>query len=136
MRLAKGIADFRNGVITIHLKLDPFLDNSEDTEKFKDDWDHLLDTDFGDLPEINEEEASREALPIDICKIFSILEEERLVIETMTYSDKYKKILVGIFMDNLKLDGQIKKEEEQAIKQVKREALQEKEDPRAFINLI
>ncbi|GKG50687.1 hypothetical protein Tco_0538811, partial [Tanacetum coccineum] len=55
------------------------------------------------------------------------------MIETMAYSDKYKKILDGIVMDKLKLDGEIKKEEEEAIKQVKGEALQEKEDPGAFI---
>ncbi|GJU93493.1 hypothetical protein Tco_1318249 [Tanacetum coccineum] len=165
MRLAKGISDFGNGVITIHPELDPFLDNSEETEKFEDDWDHLLDIDFGDIPEINEagvppfvckmgksernkkralenfqlyyydvgpslfngkpltQEAAQEALVIDICKRFFILEEERHVIETMAYSDKNKKIL----------DEEIKKEEEEAIKQVKGEALQEKEDPGAFI---
>nr|GEU32298.1 hypothetical protein [Tanacetum cinerariifolium] len=59
--------------------------------------------------------------------------EERPVIETMAYSDKYKKILDGIVMDKIKLDGEIKKEEKEAIKQVKGEALQEKEDPEAFI---
>ncbi|GKA74926.1 hypothetical protein Tco_0781304 [Tanacetum coccineum] len=137
-----------------------------ETKKFEDDWDHLLDIDFGDIPEIDEaglppfickmgkskrnkkralenfqlcyfdvgpslsngkpltqEEAAREALAIDICKRFSILEEERPVIETMAYSDKYKKILDGIVMDKIKLDGEIKKEEEEVIKQVKGEAL-------------
>ncbi|GJZ29643.1 hypothetical protein Tco_0574290 [Tanacetum coccineum] len=125
MRIAKGIADFGNEVITIHPELNPFLDNSKETEKFEDDWDHLLDIDFGDIPEINEagpslsngkpltqEEAAREALTIDICKRFSLLEEERPVIKTMEYSDKYKKILDGIVMDKIKLDGEIKKEEE------------------------
>ncbi|GJR54911.1 hypothetical protein Tco_1405432 [Tanacetum coccineum] len=105
MRLTKGITDFGNGIITIHPELDRFLDNSEETEKFEDDWDHLL------------EEAAWEALAIDISKRFSILKEERPVIETMAYSDKYKKILDGIVMDKLKLDGEIKKEEEEAIKQ-------------------
>nr|GEW16545.1 hypothetical protein [Tanacetum cinerariifolium] len=125
MRLTKGIADFGNGIITIHPKLDPFLDNSVETKMFKDDWDHLLDIIFRHIPEIDEaslppfEEATREALAIDICKRFSILEEERPVIETMAYIDKYKKILDGIVMDKLKLDGEIKKEEEEAIKQVK-----------------
>ncbi|GJS89084.1 hypothetical protein Tco_0771720 [Tanacetum coccineum] len=37
MRLTKGIADFGNGIITIHPELDPFLDNSKETEKFEDD---------------------------------------------------------------------------------------------------
>ncbi|GJZ35079.1 hypothetical protein Tco_0580896 [Tanacetum coccineum] len=54
MRLAKGIANFRNGIITIHPELDPFLDNFEETEKFEDDCDHLLDIDFGNIPEIDE----------------------------------------------------------------------------------
>ncbi|GKA93968.1 hypothetical protein Tco_0815954 [Tanacetum coccineum] len=75
MRLAKGIADFGNGVITIHPELDPFLENSKEIKKFKDDLDHLLDIDFRDILEINEagpslsnekpliqEEAAREAL--------------------------------------------------------------------------
>nr|GFC48438.1 hypothetical protein [Tanacetum cinerariifolium] len=74
------------------------------------------------------EEVAREALAIDICKRFSILEEERHVIETMAFIDKYKKILDGIIMDKIKLDGEIKKEEEEAIKKVKREALKDKED--------
>ncbi|GJW60084.1 hypothetical protein Tco_0109419 [Tanacetum coccineum] len=47
----------------------------------------------------------REALAIDIYKRFSILEEERPVIETMAYSDKYKKILDGIVMDKIKTYG-------------------------------
>ncbi|GKD60396.1 hypothetical protein Tco_1297905 [Tanacetum coccineum] len=134
MRLAKGISDFGNGIIAIHPELDPFLDNFEETEKFEDDWDHLLDIDFRDIPEIDEaglplflsngkpltqKEAAREALAIDICKRFSILEEERPVIETLAYSDKYKKILDGIVMDKIKLDGEFKKEEEEAIKHVK-----------------
>nr|GEU49898.1 reverse transcriptase domain-containing protein [Tanacetum cinerariifolium] len=54
----------------------------------------------------------------------------------MAYSDKYKKILDGIVMDKIKLDGEIKKKEEEAITQVKREALKEKEDPGAFVILI
>nr|GEX22012.1 hypothetical protein [Tanacetum cinerariifolium] len=146
-----------------------------ETEKFKDDWDHLLDIDFEDIPEINEagrppfvykigkskrnkkrtldnfqlsysdvgplfsngkplthEEAAREVLAIDFFKRFSILEEERLMIKTMAYSDKYKKILDGIVMHKIK----IKKEEEEAIKQVKGEELKEKEDPAAFVILI
>ncbi|GKD90410.1 hypothetical protein Tco_1365917, partial [Tanacetum coccineum] len=163
-------------IITIHPELDPFLDNSEETKKFEDDWDHFLDIDFRDIPIMDEadlppfvckmgkskrkkkialknfqlcyydmgpslsngkpltqEEAAREALAIDICKRFSILEEEIPMIETMAYSDKYKKILDEIVMDKIKMDGEIKKKEKEAIKQVKGEALKEKEDPGAFI---
>nr|GEX25175.1 hypothetical protein [Tanacetum cinerariifolium] len=86
MRLTKG--NFGNGIITIHPELDLFLDNYEETEKFEDDWDHLLDIDFRNVLEINEA-----GLPPF-------------------------------------------KEEEEAIKQVKGEALKEKEDPGAFVILI
>ncbi|GJR70571.1 retrotransposon ORF1 [Tanacetum coccineum] len=139
MRLTKGIADFENEVITIYPELDPFLDRSGETEKIDDDWDLLLDDlDFGDIPEIERVEI----LPF-VCKIrknsrnkrkrFSILEEERPVIKTMAYSDKYKNILDEICIDKMKLDGEMKKDEEEATIKVKEEALIEKEDPRAFV---
>ncbi|GJR70773.1 hypothetical protein Tco_0016838 [Tanacetum coccineum] len=59
---------------------------------------------------LTQEEATREALTIDICKRFSILKEKRPVFETMAYKE--------------------------VIKQFKGEALKEKEDPGAFIILI
>ncbi|GJR51195.1 hypothetical protein Tco_1401716 [Tanacetum coccineum] len=108
--------------------------------KVEDDYELMFDgVNFGDVLELDKvvlppfEEPAREALAIDTCKRFSILEEERPVIETMTYSDMYKKILDEIVMDKFKLDGEIKKEEEEAIKQVKGDALIEKEDLRAFV---
>ncbi|GJV97068.1 hypothetical protein Tco_1548645 [Tanacetum coccineum] len=39
LRLAKGIVDFGNWVITIHPEPDPFEDDSEKTIKSSDDWD-------------------------------------------------------------------------------------------------
>ncbi|GJX91092.1 hypothetical protein Tco_0344418 [Tanacetum coccineum] len=147
MRLTKGIADFGNGVITIYPELDPFLDNSDETEKSKDDWELILDgIDFGDISELEEpgpslnngkpltqEEATREAIAVDIYKRFSILKEARPIIKTLAYIDKYKKILDSIFLDKLKLDGEIKSEEEVAIKKVMGEALKEKEDHGPFV---
>ncbi|GKC50666.1 hypothetical protein Tco_1073411, partial [Tanacetum coccineum] len=65
---------------------------------------------------LTQEEAEREALAISICERYSILEEERHVIETMAYSDKYKKILDEICLDKMKLDGMNKEEEEAIIK--------------------
>ncbi|GJX09858.1 hypothetical protein Tco_0199717 [Tanacetum coccineum] len=53
----------------------------------------------------------------------------------MAYSDKYKKILDGICLDKMKLDG-MNKEEEEAIIKIKGEALIEKDDPGAFVILI
>ncbi|GJZ42541.1 hypothetical protein Tco_0589427 [Tanacetum coccineum] len=47
--------------------------------------------------------------------------------------DKYNKILDEIVMDKLKLDGEIKKEYEEAINRIKGEALKEKEDLGAFV---
>ncbi|GKF61414.1 hypothetical protein Tco_0181468 [Tanacetum coccineum] len=72
-------------------------------------------------------------LAINIYRRYSLLEEERPVIETMAYSDKYKNILDGICIDKMKLDGEMNKEEKEAITRIKGEALIEKEDPRAFM---
>ncbi|GJV92536.1 hypothetical protein Tco_1540349 [Tanacetum coccineum] len=69
---------------------------------------------------------------LDSAKEEEKIGDERPVIETMAYSDKYKKILDGICLDKMKLDG-MSKEEEEAIIKVKGEALIEKEDPRAFV---
>ncbi|GJV04902.1 hypothetical protein Tco_1338471 [Tanacetum coccineum] len=177
MRLTKGIVDFRNDIITIYPELDPFLDNSDETEKSEDDWELILNgIDFRDIPDLKEtilppcvckmrksarnkkrpfknyqinysdegpsltnrkpltqEEAARKAIAIDIYKRFSILEKARPVIETMAYSDWYKKILDSILLDKLKLDGEIKSEEEESIKKVMGDALKEKDDPGAFV---
>ncbi|GJT83911.1 ribonuclease H-like domain-containing protein [Tanacetum coccineum] len=131
MHLTKAIADFGNETITIYHELNPFLVSSEEEEKIGDDWDLLLDDlDFGDIPDI-EGEAEKEALAISICERYSLLEEERPVIETMAYSDKYKKILDEICLDKMKLDG-MNKEEEEAIIRIKGEALIEKDDPGVF----
>ncbi|GJY47038.1 hypothetical protein Tco_0436101 [Tanacetum coccineum] len=82
---------------------------------------------------LTQEKAAKEALAIRISQKFALLEEVRLVIETMTYHDKYKKVLDEIWKDKIELDGKIVKEEEEAIKKVKGEALKGKDDPGAFI---
>nr|GEW65275.1 ribonuclease H-like domain, reverse transcriptase, RNA-dependent DNA polymerase [Tanacetum cinerariifolium] len=64
MILAKGIFDFRKGIITIHPKLYPFLDNSEEAKKFEDDWDHLLYIAFGDILKFD-----KAGLPPFVCKM-------------------------------------------------------------------
>nr|GEY18678.1 hypothetical protein [Tanacetum cinerariifolium] len=63
MRLAKGIVDFENGVITIYPTPDPFEDDFEKTEKSPDDWDQLLELDFNDVLMFGEE------LPPLVCKM-------------------------------------------------------------------
>ncbi|GJU75616.1 hypothetical protein Tco_1272686 [Tanacetum coccineum] len=82
---------------------------------------------------MTQEEAAKEALTLRISQKFALLEEVRPVLETMAYHDRYKKVLDEICKDNVELDGMIVKEEEEAIKKVKGEALKEKDDLRAFI---
>ncbi|GJU21098.1 ribonuclease H-like domain-containing protein [Tanacetum coccineum] len=82
---------------------------------------------------LTQEEAAKEALAIRISQKFTLLEEVKPVLKTMAYHDKYKKVIDEIWKDKLELDGMIMKEEEEAIKKVKGEALKEKDDPRAFI---
>ncbi|GJZ58986.1 hypothetical protein Tco_0614802 [Tanacetum coccineum] len=74
---------------------------------------------------LTQEEAEKEALAISICERYSLMEEARPVIETMTYSDKYKKILDEFCFDKMKLDV-MSKEEEEAIIKIKGEALIER----------
>ncbi|GJT11480.1 hypothetical protein Tco_0858522 [Tanacetum coccineum] len=139
MRLTKGIADFRNETIKIYPELDPFLDRvvvppfvcklgksnknkRKQLEKFQ-----LIYSDMGPSfstgKPLTQGEAEREALAIHICRRYSLLGEVRPVIVPMAYSDKYKKILDRICLDKMKLDGEMKKEEEEAITKIKGEAL-------------
>ncbi|GKF95338.1 hypothetical protein Tco_0288073, partial [Tanacetum coccineum] len=64
---------------------------------------------------------------------YEMLEEVRPVIETLTYHDKYMKLLDKIWADKVKLDGKIEPEEERAMVKVKGQMLKEKKDPGAFI---
>ncbi|GJZ76479.1 reverse transcriptase domain-containing protein [Tanacetum coccineum] len=72
-------------------------------------------------------------MAIRISQRYDLFEEERHVIETMAYDDKYKMILDEIWNDKVELDGKTMKEDEEAVKRIKGEALKEKEDPVAFI---
>ncbi|GKB47793.1 ribonuclease H-like domain-containing protein [Tanacetum coccineum] len=82
---------------------------------------------------LTQEEAAKEEFAFRISQRYALLEEERHVIETMAYNDKYKKILDEIWKDKVELDGKTIKEDEEALKRIKGEALKEKEDPGAFI---
>ncbi|GKD05473.1 putative reverse transcriptase domain-containing protein [Tanacetum coccineum] len=82
---------------------------------------------------LTQEEAAKEAIAIRMSQKFALLEEERPIIETMAYNDKYKKILDEVWKDKVELDGKIVKEDEEAVKRIKGEALKEKDDPGAFI---
>nr|GEV80679.1 hypothetical protein [Tanacetum cinerariifolium] len=146
IRLTKGITDFKKGTVTTYPELDLFLDNSREGKKIgknsrnkrkKLEKYQLIYSNMGPSLStrklLTHEESKREAPAIDICRRYSLLEEERPVIKTMAYSDKYKKILDGICIDKMKLDGELKKKEEEAIIKIKGEALIEKEDPGAFV---
>ncbi|GJW03071.1 hypothetical protein Tco_1561927 [Tanacetum coccineum] len=63
LRLAQGVVDFGNGVITIYPEPNPFEEDSEKTGKSSDDWDQLLDFNFNDVPKSGEE------LPLFVCKM-------------------------------------------------------------------
>ncbi|GKF23662.1 hypothetical protein Tco_0075984, partial [Tanacetum coccineum] len=53
LRLTKRIADFRNRIIIVYPKLDPFLDDYDKSDDSRDDWDAILEgIDFGNIPEI------------------------------------------------------------------------------------
>nr|GEZ75465.1 hypothetical protein [Tanacetum cinerariifolium] len=143
LRIANGIVDFGNGVITIYLEPDPFEDDFEKTRKRSDDWDQLLNFDFDDVPKFKEElpsfvykkgkKVTKEALAIRISQKYALLEEERPITETMAYNDKYRKILVEIWKDKVELDAKTMKEDKEAVRRIKGEALKEKDDPSAFI---
>ncbi|GKA86030.1 hypothetical protein Tco_0807741 [Tanacetum coccineum] len=146
LRLSQGVVDFGNGVITIYPEPDPFEDDSEKTGKSSDNWDQLLDFNFDDVSNSGEElppfvcktgksnqEAAKEEFAVRISQRYALLEEERPVIETMAYNDKYKKILDEIWKDKVELDGKTVKEDEESVKRFKGEALKEKDDPGGFI---
>ncbi|GJT56567.1 hypothetical protein Tco_0991621 [Tanacetum coccineum] len=136
----RAITDFGVGTIIIYPDIDPFLEETEEEGKSNDDWDHLLDFNIDDIPltsssaggHLTQEEAAKEAIAIRMSQKFALLEEERPIIETMAYNDKYNKILDEVWKDNVELDGKIVKEEE-AVKRIMGEALKEKDDPEAFI---
>nr|GEZ54696.1 hypothetical protein [Tanacetum cinerariifolium] len=147
LRMTKAITDFEAGTITIYHDIDPFLEDTEE-EKSMDDWDQLLDFNLDDIPPLGGEE-----LPPFVCKIGKSSRNKkramenlnlfyrdigtslstRPVLKTMAYHDKYKNVLDEIWKHKVELDGMIMKEEEEAIIEVKGEALKEKDDPGAFI---
>nr|GEV12285.1 retrovirus-related Pol polyprotein from transposon TNT 1-94 [Tanacetum cinerariifolium] len=126
--ITKAITDFGVRTITVYLDIYPFLEETKEEEKRNDDWDHLLDFNIDDIPllgisslvggHLTQEEA-KEAMAIRMSQKFALLEEERSIIETMAYHDKYKKILNEVWKEKIELDGKIVKEEEEAVKRIK-----------------
>nr|GEU36372.1 hypothetical protein [Tanacetum cinerariifolium] len=145
VHITKAITDFRAGTITIYPDIDSFLKDTEEEEKSMDDWDQLLDFNLDGIPLLGGEELLSFVCKIGKCRRNKKRAMENLnlfyqdigtsspVLETMAYHDKYKKVLDVIWKDKVELDGMILKEEEEAIKKVKGDALKEKDDPEAFI---
>nr|GEW13914.1 hypothetical protein [Tanacetum cinerariifolium] len=149
MRLTKGIANFENGTVIIYPELDPFLGSSEEEEKISDDWDLLLDDiDFRDIPDIKGIKVPPFMFKIgknsmnkrkQLEKYQLIYSDMGLSLSTkkpLTQEEAEREILDGICLEKMKLAGEIKKEEEEAIIKIKGEALIEKEDHGAFVILI
>ncbi|GKD86121.1 hypothetical protein Tco_1357275 [Tanacetum coccineum] len=97
------------------------LGNNEENCELMFDLDDLDEIEETKLPPLiwtikvkrepmRKEEAAREKLAISICERYAILEENRPVIETLAYSDKYRKLLDEICLDKKKLDEEIKDE--------------------------
>ncbi|GJS05592.1 hypothetical protein Tco_0322100 [Tanacetum coccineum] len=56
---------------------------------------------------LTQEEAAKEAIAIRMSQKFALLEEERPIIETMAYNDKYKKILDEVGKDQISFLGSL-----------------------------
>ncbi|GJV47219.1 hypothetical protein Tco_1437431 [Tanacetum coccineum] len=107
----QAITDFGAGTVTIYPDIDPFLEEIEEEEKINDDWDHLLEFNINDYTtlrtsssvggHLTQEEAAKVELAIKMSQNFALLEEERPIIETMAYHDKYKKILDEVWKDKV-----------------------------------
>ncbi|GJV92431.1 hypothetical protein Tco_1540244, partial [Tanacetum coccineum] len=105
MRLVNEIVDFGSGVISVYPKDDPFGDDSEKTERRKSSRNkkramenlNLCYPDIGTSSStgrhLTQEEAAKEVLALRISQKFVLLEKVRLVLETIAYHDKYKKVL-------------------------------------------
>ncbi|GJY13119.1 hypothetical protein Tco_0382428 [Tanacetum coccineum] len=135
LKLAQGVVDFGNGSGE---QLPPFLCKMGKINRNKKRAMENLNLFYQDVRPstsagryLTQEEAEKEELAIRISQRYALLEEERHVIKTMAYNDKYKKILDEIWKDKVELDGKTVKEDEEA--RIKGEALKEKDDPGAFI---
>nr|GEW76150.1 hypothetical protein [Tanacetum cinerariifolium] len=86
--------------------------------KSSDDWDQLLDFNFDDVPKFRKE------LPLFVCKMGKRNRNKNRAMENINlfYQDIRPSSSAGIV-----------KEEEEAVKRIKGEALKEKDDPGAFI---
>ncbi|GJU37782.1 reverse transcriptase domain-containing protein [Tanacetum coccineum] len=78
--MTKEITDFEAGTVTIYLDIDPFLEETKEEEKIKDDWDHLLEFNIDDIPLLGEEELS----PF-VCKIGKSSRNKKRAMENLNF---------------------------------------------------
>ncbi|GKA84565.1 DNA-directed DNA polymerase [Tanacetum coccineum] len=142
LRMTKAVTDFGARTVTIYPEIDPFLVDIEEEEKSLNDWDNLLDFNLEDIPLLGEEE-----LPPFVCKMGKSSRNKKRAMENLNffYQDIGTSSSAGghltqeeaareaVAKDKVELDGKIVKEEEEAVKRIKGEALKEKDDPGAFI---
>nr|GEW67808.1 hypothetical protein [Tanacetum cinerariifolium] len=83
LRLTKGIADFKNKIITIYPDLDLFNDvDSVKANDSEDNWDVILEgIDFGDIPEID----GLKLPPYGLLNIMGCVEEIKEMLEIKVY---------------------------------------------------
>nr|GEU94343.1 retrotransposon Orf1 [Tanacetum cinerariifolium] len=101
MRLAKGIVDFGNGVITVYPEPDPFKDDYDKTKKSHNDWDQLLDFNFDDVPTFGEE-----LPPLLYGKI---IKEEAKKVERIKGEALKEKDDPGAFIFPIRFEGKVNK---------------------------
>ncbi|GKC39415.1 hypothetical protein Tco_1051799, partial [Tanacetum coccineum] len=120
LKLAKANVDFGSGILTIWSEA-MIVDSNDDG----------LDALLAINHPKTQEELTREELEADIYEQILLLNDRRPIIETLKYSDKHKKLLDNILLDKLKLDGELKGDQERLGEEVVREyrVLKEKEDP-------
>ncbi|GJV22084.1 hypothetical protein Tco_1371104 [Tanacetum coccineum] len=128
--MTKAITDFGAGTIIVYPDIDPFLEETKEEEKSNDDWDHLLDFNIDDVPLLGEE-----GLSPFVCKMGKSSRNKKWAMENLNffYQDIGTSSSAGGYEDKVELDGKIVKEEEEAVKRIKGEALKEKDDPGAFL---
>ncbi|GKE48904.1 hypothetical protein Tco_1480162 [Tanacetum coccineum] len=149
LRLAKGVVNFDNGVITIYPEPDPFEDDSKKTRKSSDDWDQLLDFNFDDVTKFGED------LPPFVCKMRKNNHNKKRAMENLNlfYQDIGPSSSAGCHLTHEEAEkeelairiskryamleeespGKTVKADKEAVKRIKGEALKEKDDPGAFI---
>ncbi|GJU47368.1 hypothetical protein Tco_1204634 [Tanacetum coccineum] len=115
--LTKGIVNFGNGVITIYPDLDSFRNDFDNSHDLGEDWDAIIENvDFGNIPQLDGID-----VPPFVCNMGKSSRNKKKPCGNykVTYSeegpsDQHQKFLDSVMLDKLKLDGEVKIDEEEA----------------------